>query len=158
MYMIYLLGYSPYAKPGQPIESVPVVHLEIEVWCASNLYALWGLKCIIDLMYVLKLISGQQLCPYWRKCHSVTVEISTYGIQADTSTKLTAEVRLVEALCHFRLLMLQSQDAFWPQWGLKEKVYSRDIIMPELVGGIVLSTSVCNFGFNLFSAWSTSMC
>ena len=151
LYLIYLLGYSPHAKLERPIETVPIAHLEIEVWCAPN-----GVS--IGLMYVLKLISGQQLCPYWRKCRSVTVEISTYGIPADTSTKLTAEVRLVEALCHFRSLTLQTQDAFWPQWGLEEKVYSRDIIMPELVGGIVLSTSVCDFGFILFSAWSTSMC
>ena len=83
-----------------------------------------------------KLISGPKLCPDWRKCCSVTVEISTYGIRADTSTKLTAEVRLVEALCHFRSLMLQSRDAFWPQWRLTEKVYSMGIIMPVLVGGV----------------------
>ena len=47
-----------------------------------------------------------ELCPYWRKGLLITVEISTYGIPADTSTKLTAEVRLVEALCHFRSLTL----------------------------------------------------
>ena len=54
--------------------------------------------------------------------------------------------------------MLQSRDAFWPQWGLEEKVYRRDIVMPELVGGFYSILSMCDFGFNLFSAWSTSMC
>ena len=42
----------------------------------------------------------------------------------------------MEALCHFRSLTLQSRDAFWPQWGLTEKVYSMGIIMPVLVGRV----------------------
>ena len=40
----------------------------------------------------LKLISGQQLCPYWRKCRSLSVEISTYGIPADTDSMETTAV------------------------------------------------------------------
>eukprot|EP00731_Ephydatia_muelleri_P021749 Em0014g340a len=83
--------YSPNAT--HPMEGIPVMELKIE------------------------LISGQQLCPYWKKCRSVCVEIHTYGIPADTGTMATPAV---------------SRDTFWPQWQEGRHVYQRTIIMPEL--------------------------
>eukprot|EP00731_Ephydatia_muelleri_P028387 Em0020g31a len=84
--------YSP--SMTEPHPDIPTVDLEIEV-----------------------LISGQQLCPYKKKCVSLTVDIQTFGIPADTSAMSQASYG----------------SAFWPQWERGKFVYSRrKILMPEL--------------------------
>ncbi|KAL5474054.1 hypothetical protein EMCRGX_G028627 [Ephydatia muelleri] len=83
--------YSP--SMTEPHPDIPTVDLEIE------------------------LISGQQLCPYKKKCVSLTVDIQTFGIPADTSAMSQASYG----------------SAFWPQWERGKFVYSRrKILMPEL--------------------------
>eukprot|EP00731_Ephydatia_muelleri_P028731 Em0020g375a len=83
--------YSPFMTEPHP--DIPTVDLEIE------------------------LISGQQLCPYKKKCVSLTVDIQTFGIPADKSAMPQAS----------------HDSAFWPQWERGKFVYSRrKILMPEL--------------------------
>eukprot|EP00731_Ephydatia_muelleri_P028757 Em0020g401a len=83
--------YSPFMTEPHP--DIPTVDLEIE------------------------LISGQQLCPYKKKCVSLTVDIQTFGIPADKSAMPRAS----------------HDSAFWPQWERGKFVYSRrKILMPEL--------------------------
>ena len=73
------------------------MELKIEVRCA--LIRVLEIKLPYCALYMQcfkkklsKLISGQQLCPYWKKCRSVCVEIHTYGIPADTGTMATPAV------------------------------------------------------------------
>ena len=70
------------------------MELKIEVRCALIRVLEHIVHCICNALKkkLSKLISGQQLCPYWKKCRSVCVEIHTYGIPADTGTMATPAV------------------------------------------------------------------
>ena len=126
----------------EPHPDIPTVDLEIEVWptpmqgthppCRTCTPSLRSLKQVFHFLPT-QLISGQQLCPYKKRCVSLTVDIQTFGIPADVSAMPQASVSSSLPLIAQSYFVLQHDSAFWPQWERGTYVYKKKILMPELV-------------------------